>query len=179
MAPFLSLRINRCLVRHEYIATPCAFGPSGDGLSNLREKDEWALADIFFGRGSPDGPWTGPTVGDVALVRSHGGRVLHEFNVPAVRARIIVPRIPDLVKEGLCITVRDVPDATRYEAHSSEARWVPYSESGWPDSCLRFALQSRQAPSVRYWESPGAWRRRGLFMSGETWTTSRYTLASP
>lgn len=99
----------------DYIATPCAFGIWGDGLAHLRERHEGALVDIYFGRGSPEGPWEGPTASDIALVRSHGGTVLYGFNIPAVRARIVLSRIPDLVREGFWITVRDVPDATRYD----------------------------------------------------------------
>ena len=124
----------------EYIATPCAFGKFGDGLEHLRENDEWALVDIFFGRDSPDGPWTGPTVGDVEFVRSHGGRVLHRFNVPAVRARIVVSRIPDLVKEGLWITVREVPDASRYDLELHVGFNRPLTDS---DSVLIAGLGGR------------------------------------
>lgn len=137
--PDLSLDPGRLTIG-EYIATPCAFGKLGDDLADLRENDEWALVDIFFGRGSPDGPWTGPTPGDVDLVRSHGGRVLHHFNVPAVRARIIVSRIPDLVKEGLWITVRDVPDATRYDLKVHVGFDRPLTDS---DSALIAGLGGR------------------------------------
>jgi hypothetical protein len=108
--PDLSLDPNRLTVG-AYIATPCAFGWHGDGLAHLRDRHEWALVDIFFGSGVV----TGPTESDVDLVRSHGGRVLHRFNVPAVRARILLSRIPDLVRDGHWITVREVPDATRFD----------------------------------------------------------------
>lgn len=98
----------------EYIATQCAFGKFGDGLVDLRERDEWALVDVFFGRGV-DGPWNGPSSSDIELVRSHRGRVLYLFSIPAVRARMILSRIPDLVWENRSVRVRDVPDATRYD----------------------------------------------------------------
>ncbi|MDQ3697975.1 MAG: hypothetical protein M3373_08130 [Gemmatimonadota bacterium] len=55
---------------------------------------------------------------DIGLVTAHGGRVLYRFNIPAVRARIILAQVPDLVEEGFWITVRDVPDATRYDVPS-------------------------------------------------------------
>lgn len=99
----------------EYIATPCAFGKQGNRLAHLRGQHEWALVDIYFGRSSPEGPWGPPTANDIRLVRSHGGTVHHRFNLPAVRARIRLSRIPGLVEEGFWITVRDVPDATRYD----------------------------------------------------------------
>jgi len=112
--PDASLDPDRLTVG-DYIATPCAFGIRGDGLAHLREQDEWALVDVFFGRDSPDGPQGRPSQREIDLVRSHGGRVLYRFNIPAVRARMILSRIPDLVEEGLWITVSDVPDATRYD----------------------------------------------------------------
>jgi hypothetical protein len=71
--------------------------------------------DVFFGRASADGPWDGPTTDDIEPVESQGGRVLYSFHVPAVRARLIYSRIPGVVQGGLWVTVRDVPDATRYD----------------------------------------------------------------
>jgi hypothetical protein len=115
--PDLSLDPERLAVG-EYIATPCAFGIRGDRLAHLRDRQEWALVDIYFGRESPETSPTGPTEQDVALVTSHGGRVLYRFNVPAVRARIVLSRIPGLVEEGFWVTVREVPDATRYDVPS-------------------------------------------------------------
>lgn len=112
--PDTSLDPDRLTVG-EYIATPCAFAKSGNRLAHLREREERALVDVFFGRDSADGPRDGPTASDIDLVRSHGGRVLYRFNVPAVRARITLSRIPDLVEQGFWITVRDVPDASRYD----------------------------------------------------------------
>jgi len=108
--PDLSLEPDRLTVG-AFIATPCAFGMYGNRLVHLRDRHEWALVDIFLGSGAA----TGPTESDVEFVRSHGGRVLHRFNVPAVRARILLSSIPDLVRDGHWITVRDVPDATRYD----------------------------------------------------------------
>lgn len=113
-APDNSLNPARLAVG-DLIATPCAFHTRGDGLAHLRTRDEWALVDIYFGRGSAEGAWGAPAPADRALVTAHGGRVLHEFNVPAVRARIVLSRIPDLVQAGFWILVREVPDATRYD----------------------------------------------------------------
>lgn len=114
--PDLSLDPSRLSVG-AFIATPCAFGTRGDRLNHLRDRHEWALVDVYFGRGS-EGPQIGPSTSEIDLVKEHGGRVLFHFNVPAVRARIIVSRIPDLVEKGFWVTVREVPDATRYDVPS-------------------------------------------------------------
>ncbi|MFW6201013.1 MAG: hypothetical protein ACOC8B_00410 [Gemmatimonadota bacterium] len=98
----------------EPLATPCALEPNGGGLEHLRDRDEWALVDVFFGQ--PDGAdGDEPSEEDVALVVAHFGRVLYAFNVPAVRARIVVSQVPDLVEEGFWVEVRHVPDARRYD----------------------------------------------------------------
>jgi hypothetical protein len=116
--PDTSLDPDRLTVG-DYIATPCDLNPGAgmppNDFADLRERHEWALVDVFFGRESAEGPWDAPTSGDIELVQSHGGRVLHSFHVPGVRARMILSRIPDLVADGYWITVRDVPDATRYD----------------------------------------------------------------
>ncbi len=117
-APDTSLDPDRLSVG-EYIATPCALGIHGSGLDHLRDRHEWALVDVFFGHDSPEGPRDGPTFRDVRLVRAHDGRVLHTFDVPAVRARMLLSRIPGLVEEGRWVSVRDVPDATRYDVEVS------------------------------------------------------------
>lgn len=109
-APDVSLDPERLSVG-ETIATPCAFGIRGNGLAHLRDRHEWALVDIFFYKSSPT---RGPREDELQLVRDHGGRVLHAFQVPAVRARMILSRIPHLVAAG-SVVVRDVPDATRYD----------------------------------------------------------------
>ena len=131
--PDLSLDPGRLSVG-EYIATPCAFaiggGIWGGRLDHLRGRNEWALVDVYFGRATAEGPWDGPTETDIELVTAHGGWVLYRFNVPAVRARIILSKIPDLVEEGYWITVRDVPDATRYDVPSLSVGFTrPLSDS--------------------------------------------------
>jgi len=116
--PDTSLDPNRLTVGH-YIATPCDLNPGAgmppNGFADLRERHEWGLVDVFFGRESEDDLRDAPTSGDIELVQSHGGRVLYSFHVRAVRARIVLSRIPDLVADGHWITVRDVPDVTRYD----------------------------------------------------------------
>ena len=113
-APDTSLDPDR-LVIGEYIATPCAFGQFGNGLTHLRDRVEWALVDVHFGRASASDPADGPKEEDLNLVRAHGGRILHVFNVPAARVRILLSRIPGVVLEGNWVTVREVPDMTRYD----------------------------------------------------------------
>jgi hypothetical protein len=98
----------------DYLATPCAFGAYGNGLAHLRVRHDRALVDIFFGQTAAR-PQAEPTWKDVALVAAHGGRVLYRFKVPAVRARIVLSRIPDLVSPRRWVTVREVPDSTRYD----------------------------------------------------------------
>ena len=126
--PDTSLDPDRLTVG-DYLAAPCGFH-SGDGFAHLWwERHEWALVDVFFGRATPAGsPCCGPTSGDIELVNSHGGRVLYSFHVPAVRARMILSRIPGLVADGYWITVRDVPDATRYDVPLSVGFTRPLSD---------------------------------------------------
>jgi hypothetical protein len=134
----------------DYIATPCAkypgAGMQGDGFAHLRGRNEWATVDVFFGRGTSEGPWEEPTSDDIDLVRSHGGRVLYSFHVPAVRARMVLSRIPDLVLEGYWITVRDVPDATRYDVRLS----VGFTRPITPDDVELF--ESLGGRVDYYWE---------------------------
>jgi len=141
--PDTSLDPDRLTVG-EYIATPCAFTTWGNGLDHLLDRHEWATVDVFFGRGTAEGPWDGPTEEDVAHVRSHGGRVLFRFHVPAVRARIMLSSIPDLVRDGFWITVRDVPDATRYDLELNIGFDRPLRDS---DEELIADLGGR----IRYW----------------------------
>lgn len=106
------------------LATPCAFGKLGNGLEHLRSQHEWRTVDIFFGH-STQAPLDRPLQIDVDHVRSHGGRVLYQFNVPMVRARMFVSRIPDLVREGEWIIVREVPDDTRYDVEPVTVGFSP------------------------------------------------------
>lgn len=98
----------------DLIATPCTpLGPAPP--DPLAYRHEWGTVDVYFGRATADDPRGAPTPADVALVESHGGRVLYLFNVPVTRARMILSRVPELVEDGFWITVRDVPDPTRYD----------------------------------------------------------------
>lgn len=147
--PDTSLDPSRLTVG-DYIATPCAKYPGagmrGDGFAYLRGRKEWATVDVFFGRGTAEGPWGEPTSDDIDLVRSHGGRVLYSFHVPAVRARMVLSRIPDLVLQGYWITVRDVPDATRYDVRMS----VGFTRPITPDDVELF--ESLGGRVDYYWE---------------------------
>jgi hypothetical protein len=126
--PDTSLAPDR-LVVGSYIATPCELGIRGNQFAHLRGRDEWALVDVFFGRSTEAGPWGAPTAHDIALVTAHGGRVLYRFHIPAVRARMVLSRIPDLVGAGEWITVREVPDPTRYDLELSVGFTRPLTDA--------------------------------------------------
>lgn len=126
--PDTSLDPSR-LVVGQYMATPCAFTAWGDQLAHLRDRREWALVDIAFGRSTAEEPDNGPSEDDVALVASHGGRVLYAFHLPIVRARMMLSRIPDLVREGYWITVREVPNAARYDVELSVGFTRPLADA--------------------------------------------------
>jgi hypothetical protein len=98
----------------DYIATPCGLNRP-DGFAHLEGRDEWTLVDVYVGRASEAGPWGAPTADDVRLVQRHGGHVVHRYNIPAVRAHMNLSRIPAMVADGFWVTVRDVPDASRYD----------------------------------------------------------------
>lgn len=122
-APDASLDADRLAVG-EYLATPCDFGKFGDGLVDLRDRHEWVLVDVFFGRMSETAPMDRVTEADLEVIRDREGRILHVFDLPGVRARILLSRVRDLVsldrqREGHWITIRDVPDATRYDVEVS------------------------------------------------------------
>jgi hypothetical protein len=93
------------------LATPCDVGTWGPGLDALRRRGETALVDIVFGRPWSEEPHAGPSADEVGLVEAHGGKVLHRFHVPAVRARIALARVPALVSGEAWVFVRQVPDA--------------------------------------------------------------------
>jgi hypothetical protein len=93
----------------EYIATPCGQN------QQLRSRTERVLADIFFGRKSNSDMMEAPQEAHVQAVTSRGGAVLYRFHVPAVRARINLNQIPDLIAGGHWVTVREVPNPARYD----------------------------------------------------------------
>jgi len=141
------------------IATPCALGIHGDGFADRRNRDEWALVDIFFGRGPEEGPRDRPRPGEILMVEALGGRVLHTLHVPADCAYIRLSRLPDLVEEGPWTTVSDVPDPTRLDLSLSVllTRPVRESDAGWlnrlgawirPRPVLGFGFPDRRDVSV-------------------------------
>lgn len=75
----------------------------------------WVLVDVQFGRRSDADPLDRPRDADVALVGRHGGRVVHRFHAPVVRAWMETARIPELAAAGHFVAVLDVPDAARYD----------------------------------------------------------------
>jgi hypothetical protein len=103
--------------------------------------------------------------------------VLYDFNVPAVRARIVLSRVPALVKDaGDHITIREVPDLSRYDIpslnvtfdepypHQLDAREISLlggsvahvqfsSADGGRVRGFRAALPDRSVPEVRGWSN--------------------------
>ena len=112
--PDLSLDPER-IRTGDILATECAFGIRGDRLVDLRDVYEWRTVDIFL----PPGTATRPTPADLERFEKYGVRVLHTFNLRAVRGRVVVAAIPELVlgvRGG--IVVRDVPDPRRFDVPS-------------------------------------------------------------
>jgi hypothetical protein len=85
------------------------------GNPEHRASSERVLVDIFFGRRSESDPADRPLPEHIRAVTSRGGKVLHHFNVPAVRARIDLNQIPDLVEREFFAHVRAVPDPRRFD----------------------------------------------------------------
>ena len=75
----------------------------------------WVLVDVHFGRRADTDPLDRPRDADVALVGRFGGRVVHRFHAPVVRAWMETARIPDLAAAGHFVAVLDVPDPARYD----------------------------------------------------------------
>ena len=75
----------------------------------------WLLTDVHFGRRSDADPLDRPRAADVELVARLGGRVVHRFHAPAVRAWLETARIPELAAAGHFVAVLAVPDPARYD----------------------------------------------------------------
>jgi hypothetical protein len=103
----------------EVLATPCSLTPHGDHLAQLRDRHEWIVVDISFGRNSLSDPRGGPTPQDKAWITDHGGRVLYDFAVPMVRARIVASELARMfrrmVQAGEWPMVWAVGDLTRHD----------------------------------------------------------------
>jgi hypothetical protein len=80
-----------------------------------RASTERVLVDIVFGRRNAADPEDRPLAEHVQAVTARGGTVLHRFNAPAVRARIDLARIPDLVEHEHFVHVLTVPEPRRYD----------------------------------------------------------------
>jgi hypothetical protein len=98
----------------ELVAVPCAVqGANPIGLPHLEGQHRRALLDFYFGRSLEDhGP---PTDHEVSLVTSAGGQVVHRFNAPVVRGWIPLSSVIHVVQNGYWVTVRAVPDPSRYD----------------------------------------------------------------
>jgi hypothetical protein len=80
-----------------------------------RASNERVLVDIFFSRMREQGPDDRPTAAHIRAVTMRGGTVLHRFNVPGVRARIDLARLPELVDLPSMPLVLSVPEPRRYD----------------------------------------------------------------
>jgi hypothetical protein len=101
------------------LATPCSLGSHGNQLVSLLDQREWIVVDVSFGRSTAEGPWDGPTPEDKAWITDRGGRILHDFAIPIVRARVVASEIPamlrDMLRGGQWPIFWSVEDLTRYD----------------------------------------------------------------
>lgn len=155
----------------EIIATHCSLPPTAGGLEQFRGVHEWTVVDVFLGREDAEGAWGPPTSEDLANVAAGGGHVLHLFNVPAVRVRIVMSRLPELVLElrnaQAPPVIREVPDLRRfdyevsvgYDSHADEYVALFESLGGRVErridelGMLSGVIPDRSVPALR--EDPG------------------------
>lgn len=85
------------------VVTSCDVGPE-PGLP------ERVLVDLFF-----PGEGTGPTPQQVLAVQARGGRVMHRFHVPAVRAYVDRDELVRLARAPIHAFALSVPQPRRYD----------------------------------------------------------------
>jgi hypothetical protein len=73
------------------------------------------IVDLYFGRAGPEVPPDRPLHEQITAVEHHGGRILHRFQFPAVRADIPASRIPELYQSGSLNLARAVPYSDRFD----------------------------------------------------------------
>lgn len=78
---------------------------------SIKPWEPQAIVDIFFGRRGPEDPPDRPLAEHLLSITNGGGTVCHQFNFPAVRARINVDRVRKLRVSS----VHEVPDLRRYD----------------------------------------------------------------
>lgn len=80
----------------------------GDWRPGLSPLDEWILVDIFFHR---------VTGKEKAIVKLHGGRILHVFNAPVLRAWMPTASIPAVAAatDGAFMFFSQVQNPRRYD----------------------------------------------------------------
>lgn len=83
----------------------------GRWVESKKPSEPQAIVDIFFGRRGPEDPPDRPLAEHLFSITNRGGTVCHQFNFPAVRARIDVDRVPELGANE----VYEVPDLRRYD----------------------------------------------------------------
>jgi hypothetical protein len=87
----------------------------GGWLRNAQPAAERVLVDVLFGRRGPEDPPDRPLPAHLARVRAAGGRVLHEFQFPAVRAYLPTRNVRALTGGGFDPSVHEVADPRRYD----------------------------------------------------------------
>lgn len=128
--PDLSLDPARIRVG-EVIASPCSFSTHGSKLAELRDRHEWATVDIYLWPRPEELDIEAPPTSvlsdaDIATLEALGVRVLYRFNVRAVRGRVVLSALADvLLGIERSAVVRDVPDASRFDIPSL---WIAFDD---------------------------------------------------
>ncbi len=94
------------------------------------------FVDVAFGRPSAEDPDDGPYERHTALVKRHGGKIVHEFNVPALRVWLETSSIPALAAEEHVMGVFEVVNPSRYDWPVSVGYKASYSHL---DGAVQFA----------------------------------------
>lgn len=99
----------------EIIASHCSFPVYGSGLAHFDGRHEWVTVDVYPGTAG----LRPLSEGEVEQLEELGVRVLHLFNIAAVRGRVLYSALSELV-QGVSggIVVRSVPDASRFDIPS-------------------------------------------------------------
>ncbi|MDQ6829081.1 MAG: hypothetical protein M3081_09480 [Gemmatimonadota bacterium] len=101
-----------------------------------------------------------PTLADLELIHSHGGTVLYQFHLPAVRARMDLAEVATLASAGDVAAVLSVKDLRRYDLRvvttlsravtaADSAAFVALGGKLTPSAELAGVLPDRSIPALR------------------------------